>query len=347
LYEVVQSEKKFNISLEKITQWLHNQHTYSINKPVERQFRRSRVVVEGIDDQFDADLIVVPQLAQSNGGVHYLLAVIDIFSRYAWVEPLTNKTGTLVKKAFRKIFAQGRKPRRLRTDRGSEFTNSVVRGYFEQRNVNIVHFTTGNEKQANYVERFIKTLKTKLKRYMTQHLTKRYIDVLPAMVRSYNMTEHKGIREAPSKVNSYNEQPLWWQMYWPKKPYDKQKQREKRKQVKFAFAVGDLVRITKVRKALQREYDDRWTEEVFRITARHTRQGQPIYKLNDYAGEKMEGTFYQSELQKVTVSPDKLFIAEEILERRTQNGKKQALVKWKGWHRKFNKWVDEDQLKEQ
>lgn len=346
LYDIIREEKLFNISLEQVTQWLNNQHTYSINKPVERKFKRNRVIVKGIDDQFDADLIVIPKIAQANGGVQYLLAVIDIFSRYGWIEPLKNKTGKLVKKAFTKIFAQGRKPRRLRTDRGSEFTNTVVQEFFKMRHIKVVHYTSSNEKQANYAERFIKTIKTKLKRYMTEKVTDKYIDVLPAMVRSYNATEHKGISEAPDNVNAQNEQSIWWHTYWPKMEYDEKRRKEVRRKVRFKYNVGDVVRIAQTRRALQREYDARWTEEVFKVTARYVRQGLPIYKLNDYDGEKMEGTFYQSELQKVTVSADKLFIVEEILKRRTRDGKSEVFVKWKGWPRKFNKWLAEDNLGE-
>ena len=51
---------------------------------------------------------------------------------------------------------------------------------------NITHFVTHNEKQANYVERFIKTIKNKIFKYMVEKNSPRYIEVLPKIVHSYN-----------------------------------------------------------------------------------------------------------------------------------------------------------------
>ena len=79
--------------------------------------------MEGIDDQFDADLASMSDYEKSNDGYKYLLVVIDIFSRYAWIEPLKNKTADSIVRAFNKILSEGCKPRRLRTDAATDFTS--------------------------------------------------------------------------------------------------------------------------------------------------------------------------------------------------------------------------------
>jgi hypothetical protein len=343
LYDAVKKEDLFSISKQQIKQWLQNQVSFSVNKPVNRTFKRARVIVEGQYDQFDADLIVALDYAHANNGIKYMLVVIDVFSKYAWVTPLKNKTGVLVKQAFRKIFAQGRKPNRIRTDRGSEFTNKVIKEYFIKEK--IFHFFTNNEVQANYAERFIKTFKSRMRRYMTQNKTQKYVDVISALVRSYNNTRHKTINMSPVDVNKKNEKSLWWEMYWPQDEYSKEEKRKAKRKVTFVFQVGDLVRMSRTRKTLQREYDDRWTQEVFKIKGRYVRQNIPVYKLQDFDGEELYGTFYQSELQKVTTHESKLFIVDQILnKRRTRDGVKQVFVSWKGWPNKFNKWVNEDNI---
>lgn len=345
IYDIVKEEKLYHISRKQVEQWLHDQHSFSINKPVLRKFKRSRVLVSGQYDQFDVDLIVVPKYAYANNGVQYILVAVDVLSRYAWVTTLKNKTGQLVKKGFMRIFAQGRKPNMIRSDRGSEFTNKIIKDFFHRENINIVHFFTSNEKQANYAERFIKTLKVKMKRYMTHNVTDKYIDVLQPLVRSYNTTHHKSINEQPININETNEKKLWWETYWPKEPYREQDRKKWKRRVNFKFKKGDLVRMTQVRRTIEREYDERWTGEVFRIVGRFVRQRQAIYKLTDYAGEKMEGTYYEIELQKVTVPEKDLFIVEEELGERTHKGQKQILVKWKYFPKKFNQWIAKDKLK--
>jgi len=62
-------------------------------------------------------------LAKHNRGVRYLLTVIDALSKYAWVEPLKDKTGVSVVKALDDIVKKGRQPNRLQTDKGKEFYN--------------------------------------------------------------------------------------------------------------------------------------------------------------------------------------------------------------------------------
>ena len=182
-------------------------------------------MVAGIDDQFDADLASLIYYADDNNGYKYLVVVIDIFSHYAWVQPLKDKTATQIVNTFDKILSEGRMPKKLRTDAAKDFTSTKFQTFVKGKN--IVHFVTHNEKQANYVERFIKTLKSQISRYMIEKNTHRYIDVLQKIVTSYNHPWHSGIRSEPVNVNKQNEKQLWWQMYWPKEPYVKKKKKEK------------------------------------------------------------------------------------------------------------------------
>ena len=225
LYKQVKKEGKFQLSKAKIKKWLQNQLSFSLNKRVSRNFKRGKVIVEGIDDQFDADLASMADYEKSNDGFKYLLVVIDIFSRYAWIKPLKNKSAENIVKAFASILSEGRKPRKLRTDAATDFTSKKFQDLMKIEK--ITHFTTHNEKQANYVERLIKTIKNKIRRYMSQKRTERYIDVLQDMVNSYNKTWHSGIQSEPINVNKNNEKKLWWQMYWPDENKKKKKERKR------------------------------------------------------------------------------------------------------------------------
>ena len=340
LYKIVKQEGKYNISHGQIKRWIQKQESYSRNKGVKREFQRGRVIVAGIDDQFDADLASFISYADENDGYKYLLAVIDIFSRYAWVEPLKDKTAVEVVRAFDKILSEGRIPRRLRTDGAKDFTSEGFRDYLKSKD--IVHIVTHSEKQANYVERFIQTIKSKLYRYMVEKNSARYVDVLPRLVDSYNKTWHSGIRSEPVNVTKRNERQLWWQMYWPKEPYIKKLKKKKR--IPYAFKVGDKVRTSYTRKPFQREYDSRWTAEIFKIKRRYMRQGQPIYTVVDWYDKPVAGTFYQKELQKVESTDEDIFKVEKVLKYKGRGRNKQALVKWKGWPKKFNSWINASNL---
>ena len=224
--DFIKKDGKYKISHSQLKKWLQKQNSYSINKTAKRNFQRSCVIVSGIDDQFDADLASFISYANDNDGYKYLLVVIDIFSRYAWVEPIKDKTANEIVQAFNKIISEGRIPRRPRTDGATDFTSKKFQDYFKSKK--IVHFTTHCVKQANYVERFIKTIKSKIYRYIIQQNTPRYIDILPKFVKSYNNSWHSGIRFIPSQVTKKNKKELWWQMYWPKDKYIKKKKQKKK-----------------------------------------------------------------------------------------------------------------------
>ena len=102
------------------------------------------------------------------------------------MQPLKDKTASQIVDAFKKILNGGRIPKRLRTDAAKDFTSDKFQRFMDEKE--IVHFVTHNEKQANYVERFIKTLKSRISRYMIEKNTRKYIDVLQKIVTSYNHT---------------------------------------------------------------------------------------------------------------------------------------------------------------
>lgn len=82
---------------------MQNQDNYSLQKPVRQTFKKARVVVSGIDDQFDAVLADVSNISHENDGMKYLLVVIDIFFKYLWIQPLKNKRAKDVVNGFKLI----------------------------------------------------------------------------------------------------------------------------------------------------------------------------------------------------------------------------------------------------
>ena len=70
------------------------------------------------------DLADMQSLSKYNKGNKYLLCAIDLFSKYACVNPIRYKKGVSIVNAFQKIISKGRKPNKIWIDQGSEFYNS-------------------------------------------------------------------------------------------------------------------------------------------------------------------------------------------------------------------------------
>ena len=101
-------------------------------------------------------------LADHNDGFHYLLTVIDVFSKYAFDVALKKKDSKNVVDAFGKIITdEKRKPFKLQTDKGKEFFNRALRAKLEDWGIQF-YVSQNEDIKASVVERFNRTLKIKM-----------------------------------------------------------------------------------------------------------------------------------------------------------------------------------------
>ena len=130
-------------------------------------------------------------IAKSNRGYRYLFTVVDVFSKYAWMEPVKNKTGHDLTIAFEKILkgSQSQQTQTLQTDDGKGFYNKHFQTFMKSKNIH--HFSTSGE-----------TKKKRLYRYFTIKNTLTFLPVLQDLVLGYNRSYHRSIKMAPDKVNA-------------------------------------------------------------------------------------------------------------------------------------------------
>ena len=324
------------LKLGDVSRWLSDQDAYTLHRPARIHFKRNKTVVSKIDDQWQADLVDMQQYARHNKGCKYILVCIDILSKYGWVKALKGKTGKEVARAFEAIFKQdGRKPDKIQTDRGGEFLNRPVSSLFKK--CGIQHFVTNNEVKAGVVERFNRTLKTKMWRYFTANNTYRYVDVLPQFLKSYNHSLHRTIKCRPVDVNHHNDLLVWKRVYEPSVGTKKEVPKLRK---------GDRVRVSKRKGVFDKGYEQNFTTEIFIVDRVVKGTERPVYQLTDYDGDAIIGTFYPEELLKINDREDRLYRIEKILGTKGRGRRKLHLVKWLGWPSKFNSWVSASEVSE-
>jgi hypothetical protein len=269
-------------------------------------------------------------LSKHNGNYNWLLTVIDCFSKYAWAIPTKNKSGPEITNAFSKILKK-RKPIRLQTDAGKEFVNSTFLDLMKKED--IIFFTAQNDVKCAIVERFNRTLKTKMWRFFTHKATHRYIEVLPKLMKSYNSSYHTSIKMPPETVDNSNQYQVYCNLYG----------QAERNKLKFKYEIGDNVRISKAKMVFEKGYVPSWTEEIFIVSQRLSRD-RPVYKLKDLEGEEITSVFYEPELQKVSVTQNKAYKIEQIIKTKGKGSNKQYFVKWWGYPEKFNSWISQSDI---
>ena len=152
LYRAVRKDGKFVLSRNKIRKWLVKQEDYAVHKEEKSKFRRRRVIAPFVDYQWDVDTADMRRYEDQK--YKYFLLAVDIMSKYVWTVPLRTKTAAEIVKAFQTIFKEGRKPTRIRSDKGSEYVNKDVRKYLKDEK--IIHFVTQNLVKASIAEKLSK-----------------------------------------------------------------------------------------------------------------------------------------------------------------------------------------------
>ena len=172
-----------------------------------------------------------------------------------------------------------RKPNKIWIGKRSEFYNISFKICLKDNNIEM--YSKHNEGKSVVAERFVRTLKTKIYKYMTSISKNFYIDKLDDIVNECNNAYHRKIKMKPADVkdNAYID--------CSKEVNDKDPK----------FEVGDYVRISKYKNIFAKGYTPNWFEEVF-VIKKVKNTVLWTYVINDLKGKVIIGTFYEKELQK-------------------------------------------------
>ena len=250
-----------------------------LHKPIIRKFNKRKVYSQFKYNIWGVDLADMQSLSRKNKGIKYLLCVIDLYSKYAFVIPLKDKKGISIVNAFDKMIKQSnRKPNKIWVDQGGEFYNNGFEKWLSDNDINM--YSTYNEGKSVVAERFIRTLKNKFYKHMTATGKNVYYNVLGDVVNKYNNAKHSTIKMKPIEVKNN------------KRVYiDEHNEKDSK------FKVGDRSRISRYKNIFAKGYDPNWSSEIF-IVDKINDTVPYTYNLKDLTDEEIIGSFYDKELQK-------------------------------------------------
>ena len=315
---IIKSKRKLGLGVEDHNKILSEE----LHKPKRKNYPRRKIIVNHIDEIFAADLVEMQKFAKLNKGYRYLLTCIDIFSKYSWVIPLKDKRGIVIKNALEKIFNK-RKPKFLWTDRGKEFYNKQVETLLNENNIKI-YSTNNSEIKSAVIERFNRTFKNMMYKKFTENNNTIFYNILDELVKNYNNKYHSSIKMTPVEASKkINEKKI-------KNIYNFEKTKKPGR-----FRIGDKVRISLEKNIFEKGYETNWTQEIF-VIYDIKYSNVPYYYLKDLNNEKLQGTFYEQELQKT--KQDDYYTIEKIL----KTNKDKIYVKWRGYDNSFNSWINKN-----
>ena len=323
---------------QNVREWLATQSTYTLHKPMRRKFPTHKYRVSGTYMLWQIDLLEMIPYAKINQGFRYILTCIDVYSRFARALPLKTKDGVTVANALNKMLQKApTTPKHIQSDLGKEFYNVHVQNLFKRFKIN--HYTVHSQFKAALVERFNRTLREKLTRYFTHRGRKVWIHVLPQIIETYNRTPHSGIAgKRPVELEDVELGDIdFWKLQEGLQP------RKLTKTRRAPHKVGTLVRISRISaNPFRKNFDQNWSEEVYRIHAIDRTERPVMYTLKDIRGEFVQGRFYHEELQSIGEEMPTSYRIERIIRTRGKGKDKQYLVKWFGYDNSHNSWISQD-----
>lgn len=301
-----------------------------LHKPAIRKFPRRKVFVPDLNDTWACDLVDMQGVSEENRGYKYLLTIIDCFSRYAWAVPLKTKQGKEVSSAFEKLFEKSI-PKKLYVDQGGEFLNKEMDNLRKKHDIQIYH--TYSDYKVSLIERFNRTLKTIMWKKFTENQSYDWWNMLPDLLKEYNNRVHSSIKMTPiDATKEKGIQILKAQL---------QEESEMFQYVPTKIKIGDHVRISRYKGKFEKSYTPNWSLEIFKVISRSFTD-PPTFKIADWKGNKIEGSFYTQELSLTKLAD--IYLVDEVIRRKTEKGVKKAFVSWLGYGSDANSWVDEKEI---
>ena len=317
------------ITLRKVQEYLSLQEIYTLHRNSRKIIPRNLIFAGKMGFLFAGDLIDFGEYIEHNNGMRYIFVIIDCFSKLAFAEPMKTKSAVETLLTFRKMLSRFPiKPSAISLDFGTEYWNKLFIAFMKQEHIHM--YGVAGVTKNSIIERFIRTIKTKIYRIFDLKRNRTWVNILSKVILGYNNTFHSAIGMSPNKVNKFNE----YEVY--RKLYSGQELKKKPK-----LKTGDVVRIGLARGPFAKTFEQSYSRAVYIISKGpyFPRRGYlPMYKLTETDGEKITGGFYEYELllvDKKKFLDNYDFPIEKVLKKR--GGR--SFVKFLGYPTRMNAWV--------
>ena len=180
-----------NISYKDVIDFCRNQKSYQLHFPILKPKFYNPIIASNINSDWQIDLIDYSKYSRNNHGYKWILNCIDVFTRKGFGLPMRNKSVKETVKTFKLILNKYGIPTNMQSDNGNEFLNKSFKELTDENNINHHLAEPGNHNKRDIIERFNRTIKSKIARHMTGMNTKNWIDVLQNIYDSYNNSRGK------------------------------------------------------------------------------------------------------------------------------------------------------------
>ena len=328
-----------DIDKKEVANFLQKQESYTLYKENPHKFSRRSMIFRrpGLTLVMDVMFLkpISPKIQQPYG-----LVILDGFSRLASVILLKNLRAETVTPMFERFISDNiYKYEKILSDKGVEFVSKKMQDLYKKHKLH--WYTNPSPHKTSICERFIKSLKRKLVKFVTHFNSEDIVPAIHNLTFAYNLKEHSGLNgEAPLNVHLLSN---WSDIkHFATKLY--KKKYSKIKPVRNPYPLNIVVRLKLSSRVFgQRASHILNTTELFRIV--DIKKTHPItYTVSpiDKGSEVIEGSFYHQEL---VPAHDSGYYKIKILKTKKKGKKTLYLVDYFEFPDSPPKWVTGSMLK--
>ena len=270
-----------NITRRKVEFWLSKQRVNQLTRNRQKNFHTKNIISKGPNIHYQMDLMDMNKFSKENFNIKFLLSMIDIYTKKAYIFKLYNKEPVSVLFGINKLLKNkfGKNPHILQSDNGSEFKNDLVKNYLKKEGIKAIYSTPFSPTSQGVVEKFNGTIKKMIFKYFIMNNTVKYINILDKLIENYNSSWNWSTKQKPNDKKEKTTK------------IDEQLQENTKKSSIGAtrykkLHIGDRVRVylrnPKTEGTIKEKFVKKWSEEVYKIARIvHTKNplGQNRYKI--------------------------------------------------------------------
>lgn len=209
---------------------------------------------------FQIDLIDYQKYSKTNKGYKYVLIAVDVFTRKAYAIPIKTKQPNDVLEGFIEIIEE-EQPLVITHDDGNEW-KGVFKNFIEKHDIIEITTETGNHNALGIIDRFTRTIKEMIYKYMVANDTTTYILVLDKLIELYNNKPHTAIDNIkPNEADKNDNMLVISHINYNKKLFNQGNMKKQNKKI----SIGDSVRVIKEKKTFTKGYETGYSNKVYRV----------------------------------------------------------------------------------
>lgn len=247
-----------NVKAKEVEEFVSKQSVTQLHKPVTNIKQKQKFIVCSRPfEMVQIDLLDYQKYATKNKNFKYILIAVDIFSRFAYGVSIKSKEPKNVLDAFQSLKI---KPMSLFHDSGNEYKGVFLK-YLNENDIVDLKADIGDHHSLGVIDRFSRTLKTMISKYMTAKDSTIYYDKLPDLIDVYNETPHSSLGDiSPSSVftNRRNYE-LVREINFAKMDFNQEQTN------KIKMKVGDSVRVRNQKKTFTKGYEITYSKQIYKV----------------------------------------------------------------------------------